>query len=227
MKATVSVHDNSSAADGTGRPAGKESTTHGSNAERFRSGCRDRGEDPRGQDLARHRVRFHANQGPSSSTTPTAPSPPATTIGPAIWRTACGATRSRRSGRGCKPPTPRCPTTVEAAYGEKLTRIGHIGFSAMMHGYLAFDKDGELLVPFRTWQNTNTHEAHEKLSELFPVQHSGALVHRPPVPVRAQQRGARLQGRVLHHAGRLRALEAHRQEGARRGRRLGHVPHRP
>ena len=37
----------------------------------------------------------------------------------------------------------------------------------MMHGYLAFDKSGELLVPFRTWQNTNTHEAHEKLSELF------------------------------------------------------------
>ncbi len=56
---------------------------------------------------------------------------------------------------------------VEAAYGEKLTHIGHIGFSAMMHGYLAFDEDGELLVPFRTWQNTNTHEAHEKLSELF------------------------------------------------------------
>ena len=56
---------------------------------------------------------------------------------------------------------------VEAAYGEKLTRVGHIGFSAMMHGYLAFDKNGELLVPFRTWQNTNTSEAHEKLSELF------------------------------------------------------------
>lgn len=56
---------------------------------------------------------------------------------------------------------------VEAAYGEKLTRVGRIGFSAMMHGYLAFDADGELLVPFRTWQNTNTHEAHERLSELF------------------------------------------------------------
>ena len=56
---------------------------------------------------------------------------------------------------------------VENAYGEKLTRVGHIGFSAMMHGYLAFGKDGELLVPFRTWQNTNTSEAHEKLSELF------------------------------------------------------------
>ena len=56
---------------------------------------------------------------------------------------------------------------VENAYGEKLTRVGRIGFSALMHGYLAFGKDGELLVPFRTWQNTNTSEAHEKLSELF------------------------------------------------------------
>ena len=56
---------------------------------------------------------------------------------------------------------------VRTAYGETLVRVGHIGFSAMMHGYLAFDKDGELLVPFRTWQNTNTHEAHEKLSQLF------------------------------------------------------------
>ena len=56
---------------------------------------------------------------------------------------------------------------VENAYGEKLARVGRIGFSAMMHGYLAFGKDGELLVPFRTWQNTNTSEAHEKLSELF------------------------------------------------------------
>lgn len=56
---------------------------------------------------------------------------------------------------------------VASAFGEPLTTINYIGFSAMMHGYLAFDKSGELLVPFRTWQNTNTHEAHLKLSELF------------------------------------------------------------
>lgn len=56
---------------------------------------------------------------------------------------------------------------VEANYGIKLTRIGQIGFSAMMHGYLAFDAEDELLVPFRTWQNTNTSEAHERLSQLF------------------------------------------------------------
>ena len=49
---------------------------------------------------------------------------------------------------------------VEADYGLKLTRIGQIGFSAMMHGYLAFDADGELLVPFRTWQNTKIGRAH-------------------------------------------------------------------
>ena len=34
--------------------------------------------------------------------------------------------------------------------------VGSIGVSAMMHGYLAFDEAGELLVPFRTWRNTNT-----------------------------------------------------------------------
>lgn len=56
---------------------------------------------------------------------------------------------------------------VETAYGEKLTRIGALGFSAMMHGYLAFDKDDRLLVPFRTWRNTNTRQAHEELSQLF------------------------------------------------------------
>ena len=37
----------------------------------------------------------------------------------------------------------------------------------MMHGYMAFDKDGELLVPFRTWRNTMTEEASEKLTEAF------------------------------------------------------------
>ncbi len=52
-------------------------------------------------------------------------------------------------------------------YGEPLTKIGGMGFSAMMHGYMAFDANGELLVPFRTWRNTITGEASAKLSELF------------------------------------------------------------
>jgi len=56
---------------------------------------------------------------------------------------------------------------VKAQYGVTLTTIGSIGFSAMMHGYMAFNEAGELLVPFRTWRNTITGEASEKLTELF------------------------------------------------------------
>jgi sugar (pentulose or hexulose) kinase len=52
-------------------------------------------------------------------------------------------------------------------YGTPLKTIGAIGFSAMMHGYLAFDKDGNLLVPFRTWRNTITGKAAKKLADLF------------------------------------------------------------
>ncbi|MBQ2115502.1 MAG: FGGY-family carbohydrate kinase [Lachnospiraceae bacterium] len=56
---------------------------------------------------------------------------------------------------------------VEAQYGEKLTKLGAIGFSAMMHGYMAFNDKNELMVPFRTWRNTITEEASTKLTELF------------------------------------------------------------
>lgn len=56
---------------------------------------------------------------------------------------------------------------VKAKYDVTLTKLGAIGFSAMMHGYLAFDKDGGLLVPFRTWRNSITGEASEALMKLF------------------------------------------------------------
>ncbi len=52
-------------------------------------------------------------------------------------------------------------------HNTKLQTIGSIGFSAMMHGYMPFDQDGNLLVPFRTWRNTITGQASEKLTELF------------------------------------------------------------
>lgn len=56
---------------------------------------------------------------------------------------------------------------VKAKYGVELTKVGSIGISAMMHGYLVFDKDGKQLVPFRTWRNTITGEASRELTELF------------------------------------------------------------
>ncbi|MDO4678468.1 MAG: FGGY-family carbohydrate kinase [Blautia sp.] len=52
-------------------------------------------------------------------------------------------------------------------YDTELTTIGAIGFSAMMHGYMAFDKEGTLLVPFRTWRNSTTGPAAKALTELF------------------------------------------------------------
>ncbi len=58
-------------------------------------------------------------------------------------------------------------TEVQEKYGQKIEKVAAIGFSAMMHGYLAFDKDDKLLVPFRTWRNTITRNASEKLTEAF------------------------------------------------------------
>ena len=52
-------------------------------------------------------------------------------------------------------------------YGMELTSVGAFGVSAMMHGYMPFNKAGELMVPFRTWRNNITGEASEKLAELF------------------------------------------------------------
>ena len=52
-------------------------------------------------------------------------------------------------------------------YNTSLQTAGAIGFSGMMHGYLAFAKDGSLLVPFRTWRNTITGQAAETLTDLF------------------------------------------------------------
>jgi len=52
-------------------------------------------------------------------------------------------------------------------YNTPLLTTGAIGLSAMMHGYMAFDKDANLLVPFRTWRNTMTGQAAHELTDLF------------------------------------------------------------
>ena len=56
---------------------------------------------------------------------------------------------------------------VKTQYGVVLKKIGAIGFSAMMHGYMVFDGEDELLVPFRTWRNNITGQASEELTKLF------------------------------------------------------------
>ena len=56
---------------------------------------------------------------------------------------------------------------VERKYGVSLQNIGVIGISAMMHGYMALDKDGKQIAPFQTWRNTNTQKAADELTQLF------------------------------------------------------------
>ena len=56
---------------------------------------------------------------------------------------------------------------VKENYGVGITRLGALGFSAMMHGYMAFDEAGELLVPFRTWRNVITGQAAKELTKVF------------------------------------------------------------
>ncbi len=81
---------------------------------------------------------------------------------------------------------------VDRRHGVRPTAVGALGVSAMMHGYLAFDEAGELLVPFRTWRNTSTGPAAAELSDLLgqniPLRWSVAhlyqavLDHEPHVP---------------------------------------------
>lgn len=68
---------------------------------------------------------------------------------------------------------------VKSRYGAEITSLGAIGFSGMMHGYMAFNKNDELLVPFRTWRNTITEQASEELTELFgyPIPQRWSIAH--------------------------------------------------
>ena len=81
---------------------------------------------------------------------------------------------------------------VERRYQVRLTSFRAIGVSGMMHGYLAFDASGQLLVPFRTWRNTTTAQAAAELTKTLGVNvplrwsvahlHQAVLNNEPHVP---------------------------------------------
>ena len=73
----------------------------------------------------------------------------------------------------------RLNAEAQAKYGEPLRTVGAIGFSGMMHGYLPFDREDRLLAPFRTWRNTMTGEAAEKLTALlrFNIPQRWSIAH--------------------------------------------------
>ncbi|MGM9904487.1 MAG: xylulokinase [Enterococcus sp.] len=69
--------------------------------------------------------------------------------------------------KGLQESYQRLAEEVASKYQTTISTIGTMGFSAMMHGYLAFDRKGELLVPFRTWRNATTAQAEASLTSAF------------------------------------------------------------
>ena len=83
---------------------------------------------------------------------------------------------------------------VASRFGVTLDKVGSLGISAMMHGYLAFDAAGELLVPFRTWQNTMTGEAAAELTQLFQhnIPQRWSIAHLYQAILRGEEHVARI-----------------------------------
>ena len=69
--------------------------------------------------------------------------------------------------------------SVQEKYGIRLEKIGAMGVSAMMHGYLPFNAKDELLVPFRTWRNNITGQAADELTEAlgFNIPQRWSIAH--------------------------------------------------
>ena len=105
---------------------------------------------------------------------------------------------------------------AQERHGVRPTTLAALGVSAMMHGYLPFGAAGDLLVPFRTWRNTNTEQAATDLTELLGVRHSVALVDRAPVPGDPRRGAPRRASGVHHDSGGLRPPAADRAARARR-----------
>ena len=92
---------------------------------------------------------------------------PEHTTGKTNWKTVTGHTVLDDVWQGLRSAYTDLNHDVCKTYGEKIHTLSAIGFSAMMHGYLAFDQSGGQLAEFRTWRNTTTAQAAEKLTRLF------------------------------------------------------------
>src|SRR4051812_10884944 len=91
-----------------------------------------------------------------------------------VWTYSLDAVRT-----GLQQSVASLADDVRRHHGVELSSVGALGVSAMMHGYLAFDADGALLTPFRTWRNTHTGRATERLSAEFGVNipHRWSIAH--------------------------------------------------
>ena len=89
-------------------------------------------------------------------------------LGKSVSRRALDVQYWKPFGPDCKIATLTFRSNVKKLYdGIEIESLAAIGVSAMMHGYMPFNEKEEILVPFRTWRNTNTGRAAAELSELF------------------------------------------------------------
>jgi len=81
--------------------------------------------------------------------------------------------------KGVRNSYSKMADSVEKQFGVTVKNTGSIGFSGMMHGYLVFDKEENLLTPFRTWRNNITGQASEALTKLFnyPIPQRWSIAH--------------------------------------------------
>ncbi|NLO39549.1 MAG: FGGY-family carbohydrate kinase [Ruminiclostridium sp.] len=81
--------------------------------------------------------------------------------------------------KGVQDSYQKLAANVNEQYGIAVEKTGALGFSAMMHGYMVFDKNDRLLTPFRTWRNNITEKASEALTELFsyPIPQRWSIAH--------------------------------------------------
>jgi sugar (pentulose or hexulose) kinase len=97
---------------------------------------------------------------------------------------------------------------VSNLYGIEIEQLAAIGVSAMMHGYMAFDAQEQILVPFRTWRNTKHGPAAAELwsssTSTYPCAGASRTSTRHP-----QRREPRARHQVPHHPGRIYPLAAH------------------
>ena len=114
----------------------------------------------------------------------------------------------------------RLAEDVKEKYDTVITSLAAIGFSGMMHGYMAFDKDGELLVPFRTWRNTITGEAAAALTN------STALEHRTFISGDLKRGRTCRKHFVFYNLSRIHSLETDRRESTWCRRGIRYVPDR-
>ncbi len=81
--------------------------------------------------------------------------------------------------KGVQDSYQKMAASVKEQFGVTIVKTGALGFSAMMHGYMVFDKKDHLLTPFRTWRNNITGQASEALTELFnyPIPQRWSIAH--------------------------------------------------